>query len=233
MTVKEIVWSRVLPSRHPSVLSNCQFPIVGWKVCNMRSPQGLWARDFSGNDRKSLTSLTNLRSNVATSPLWRLDKERLVSLIDCVERCLHRRLAWNLLEHGGWKGAAFGDWISWRTAIFCRSTCIWFEAILMEILLHASCCRTLRPLHCKSAIFAERCCAVCWWQGPLLHWKSLGSHGFGAVVTGLRPKESSSWRCHGCRVFFFLWWHWHLDTPHGNHGNFYGDSGKFLWLGIC
>jgi len=26
-------------------------------------------------------------------------------------------------------------------------------------------------------------------QGPLLHWKSLGSHGFGAVVTGLRPKD--------------------------------------------
>lgn len=68
----------------------------------MRLPQGLWARDFSGNDRKSLTSLTNLRTHVATSPLWRLDKERLVSLIDCVERCLHRRLAWHLFEHLFW-----------------------------------------------------------------------------------------------------------------------------------
>eukprot|EP00435_Cladocopium_sp_Y103_P014018 s1754_g3.t1 len=29
-------------------------------------------------------------------------------------------------------------------------------------------------------------------EGPLLHWKTLGSHGFGAVVTGLKPKECTT-----------------------------------------
>lgn len=35
-------------------------------------------------------------------------------------------------------------------------------------------------------------------QGPLLHWKTLGSHGFGAVVIGLKAKER--FRDGGCTM---------------------------------
>ncbi|CAL1149523.1 unnamed protein product [Cladocopium goreaui] len=40
-------------------------------------------------------------------------------------------------------------------------------------------------------------------QGPLLHWKTLGSHGFGAVVIGLKAKDLQSSRLR--RALVDLW----------------------------